>query len=125
MPKRSRKKPAPDFNQVARSIVDKATGVSKAVKPAPNKAKPPKPKKTKDVQDIERADSEGMAQPQGLPAKKKRPAKKAAKAKDPAAVSLGRKGGLKGGPARAATMTSEQRAESARKAAQARWAKKP
>ena len=44
--------------------------------------------------------------------------------KDPAAVALGRKGGLKGGKARAAKMTPEQRAESARKAAQARWKKK-
>ncbi len=43
--------------------------------------------------------------------------------KDPAAVSLGRKGGLKGGKARAANMTPEQRSESARKAVQARWAK--
>ena len=49
--------------------------------------------------------------------------KKAAKAKDPAAVALGRKGGLKGGKARAAKLTAEERAESARKAAQARWSK--
>ena len=41
--------------------------------------------------------------------------------KDPAAVSLGRRGGLVGGPARAARMTPEQRSESARKAALARW----
>lgn len=44
-------------------------------------------------------------------------------AKDPAAVALGRKGGLKGGNARAANMTPEQRSEAARKAAAARWAK--
>lgn len=43
--------------------------------------------------------------------------------KDPAAVALGRKGGKKGGPARAARLTPEQRSESARKAVQARWAK--
>ena len=43
--------------------------------------------------------------------------------KDPAAVALGRKGGIKGGPARAATLTAAQRSESARKAVQARWAK--
>ena len=55
---------------------------------------------------------------------KKRPAKKPEHKKDPAAVALGRKGGLKGGKARAATMTPEERAESARKAARARWAKK-
>jgi hypothetical protein len=43
--------------------------------------------------------------------------------KDPAAVALGRKGGLKGGHARAAKMTPEERSESARKAVQARWEK--
>jgi hypothetical protein len=43
--------------------------------------------------------------------------------KDPAAVSLGRRGGLKGGIARAAKMTPEQRADVARKAAKARWSK--
>ncbi len=42
-------------------------------------------------------------------------------AKDPAAVALGRKGGLKGGKARAAKLTQEQRTEIARKAAMARW----
>lgn len=41
--------------------------------------------------------------------------------KDPAAVALGRKGGLKGGKARAAKMTPEERREAARKAAKARW----
>jgi hypothetical protein len=41
--------------------------------------------------------------------------------KDPAAVALGRKGGLKGGKARAASMTSEERSEAARRAAKARW----
>ena len=44
--------------------------------------------------------------------------------KNPAAVELGRRGGLKGGPARAAKMTSKERSESARKAAEARWAKR-
>ncbi len=43
--------------------------------------------------------------------------------KDPAAVALGRKGGLKGGKARAANMTKEERSEAARKAANARWDK--
>jgi hypothetical protein len=41
--------------------------------------------------------------------------------KDPAAVALGRRGGRKGGKARAAKMTPEQRSESAKKAAEARW----
>ncbi len=43
--------------------------------------------------------------------------------KDPAAVALGRKGGLKGGKARAAKLTAEQRRDSARKAAEVRWRK--
>ena len=43
--------------------------------------------------------------------------------KDPLAVELGRRGGLKGGQARAAKMTKKQRTESARNAARARWAK--
>jgi hypothetical protein len=42
--------------------------------------------------------------------------------KNPHAVELGRRGGLKGGKARAAKLTTEERIESARKAAQARWA---
>ncbi|MFA5786723.1 MAG: hypothetical protein WDA71_07060 [Actinomycetota bacterium] len=42
-------------------------------------------------------------------------------AKNPAAVELGRLGGLKGGRARAAKLTKEQRTEIARKAARARW----
>jgi hypothetical protein len=41
--------------------------------------------------------------------------------KDPAAVELGRKGGLKGGKARAAKMTAQQRSEAAKRAARARW----
>ena len=43
--------------------------------------------------------------------------------KNPAAVALGRLGGLKGGKARAAKLTSERRVEIAKKAAQARWGK--
>jgi hypothetical protein len=44
--------------------------------------------------------------------------------KNAAAVTLGRMGGKKGGPARAAKLTKEQRSEAARKAAQARWKKR-
>jgi hypothetical protein len=40
------------------------------------------------------------------------------------AAALGRLGGLKGGPARAARLTARERRESARKAALARWANK-
>lgn len=44
--------------------------------------------------------------------------------KNPAAVALGRLGGLKGGKARAAKLTSAQRKKIAKKAAKARWSKK-
>jgi hypothetical protein len=44
--------------------------------------------------------------------------------KNPAAQALGRLGGLKGGKARAAAMTPEQRKEIAKKAAASRWGKK-
>jgi len=43
--------------------------------------------------------------------------------KDPAAVALGRRGGLKGGKARAAKLSASQRSDAARRAAQARWSK--
>ena len=77
MPDRSRKRPR-DLNQLAKSIVDEATGQSDAL-----------PEDTR----------------------------------DPLAVELGRRGGLKGGKARAAKLTSDQRSEIARKAAMARWSK--
>ncbi|MHB1550465.1 MAG: hypothetical protein ACYCX6_04630 [Vulcanimicrobiaceae bacterium] len=44
--------------------------------------------------------------------------------KNEAARQLGRLGGLKGGHARAAALTPEQRKESAKKAAEARWVTK-
>jgi hypothetical protein len=78
MPDRSRKRPR-DPNQLAKLIVDIATG---------------------EVEDTPPDDG-----------------------KDPAAVALGRKGGLKGGKARAASMTLEQRSEAAKRAARARWGK--
>ena len=76
-------------------------------KPAPNKAKPPRPVKKQDVEDIERADSEGMAQPQGLEAEPK----------NPAAVSLG---GLKGGKSRTASVSAVKRKAITKKAASKR-----
>ncbi len=45
--------------------------------------------------------------------------------KNPAAVMLGRLGGLKGGKARAAKLSAKKRKEIAQKAAKARWLKKP
>ena len=43
--------------------------------------------------------------------------------KNPAAVALGRLGGLKGGKARAAKLSAKKRKEIAKKAATARWGK--
>lgn len=43
--------------------------------------------------------------------------------KNAAAVALGRLGGLKGGRARASSLSAKQRSASAKKAAKARWAK--
>lgn len=79
MPDRSRKRPS-DVNELAKALVDEATGETPPVDP-----------------------DEG---------------------KNPAAVELGRKGGLKGGKARAASMTPDQRSEAAKKAAEARWGTK-
>jgi hypothetical protein len=45
----------------------------------------------------------------------------AADGKNPAAVALGRLGGLKGGNARAKALSPKKRAEIAKKAAAARW----
>jgi hypothetical protein len=78
MPDRSRKRPT-DPNELAKQLVDEATGEAPKVDP-----------------------NDG---------------------KDPAAVALGRRGGLKGGKARAAKMTPEERSEAARSAARARWSR--
>ncbi len=45
--------------------------------------------------------------------------------KDPAAVALGRRGGLKGGKARAEKLSPGERSAIAKKAARARWSKEP
>jgi hypothetical protein len=44
--------------------------------------------------------------------------------KNPAAVTLGRLGGLKGGKARASKLSPRKRKEIAKKAAKARWSKR-
>ena len=112
MPKRSSKQK--DIRPVAGSVRNAIVpDAEPPKKPAANKARPPRPVKKQDVQDIDRADSEGMAQPQGLPAKKK----------NPAAVALGKLGGLKGGNARAAKLSPAKRKAIAKKAAQSRWKK--
>lgn len=78
MPKRSSKGRL-DLNQLAKSIVDQATG----------------------------EESKQPEEPE----------------KNPAAVALGRLGGLKGGAARAKKLTAEERSDIAKKAASARWGK--
>ena len=75
-------------------------------------------KKQKDTQELARQVLDTVV-PDAEPA----PAEEPEKEKNPAAVALGRLGGKKGGPARAAKLTKEQRSEIARKAARARWSK--
>ena len=75
-----RKKRPRDANQLAKSIVDIATGETDDREPTPEE--------------------------QG---------------KDPAAVSLGRRGGLKGGKARAEKLSHARRRDIAKSAARARW----
>ena len=48
---------------------------------------------------------------------------KDAEGKNPAAVALGKRGGLKGGPARAKALTKAKQSSIGRKAAKARWKK--
>jgi hypothetical protein len=48
-------------------------------------------------------------------------AKRLVRYKDPAAVSLGRRGGLKGGKARAKKLSAARRKAIAKRAAEARW----
>jgi hypothetical protein len=71
--------------------------------------KPAKKKPAKDYQQIARRVLNSVA-PDAKPP-----------AKNPAAVALGRLGGLKGGKARASKLTKKQRSEIAKKAARARW----
>lgn len=76
-----------------------------------------KPKRPRDFNSLAHqvvAELTGTAEPQPEP-----------EPEDPlraAAAALGRRGGLKGGKARAEKLTAEQRKEIAKKAAQARWA---
>ena len=109
MPRRSSK--SKDTQQVARKVLDSIAPDAEPKKPAANKARPPRPTKKRDVRDIERADSEGMAQQQGVEPKPK----------NPAAVALGKLGGAKGGKARAEKLSAARRKAIAKKAASARW----
>src|SRR5688572_1627539 len=104
----AKKKRQPDYQQLARKVLDTVApdAEPKAIKPAKT---PPRPKGKQDAADIDRAAGEGMAQPQE---------------KNPAAVALGRLGGLKGGKARAEKLSAAKRKAIAKKAAQARWKSK-
>jgi hypothetical protein len=55
---------------------------------------------------------------------KEPPASDQPPAKNPAAVELGRLGGLKGGKARAEKLSASKRKQIAKKAARARWAQR-
>jgi hypothetical protein len=104
--KPAKKKRQPDYQQIARKVRDVVApdAEPKVIKPA---KKPAAPKPKQDAADIERAAGEGMVtQPHE---------------KNPAAVSLGRLGGLKGGKARAAKLTPAKRKAIAKKAAAKRW----
>jgi hypothetical protein len=106
MPKRpSKQKVTP---KLATPAMDALAPGTQPTKPAPNKAKPPGPTKKQDVKDIERADSEGMAQPQGLEPKS---------GENPAAVAPGRLGKLKGGKAKVARPREAKREALAKKTA--------
>ncbi len=85
-----------------------------------------RPKRPRDVNQLAKAIVDQVTgEADALPACPSEPdeAEPPGRQKDPAAVSLGRRGGLKGGKARAKMLTKEQREESARRAANVRWRK--
>ena len=75
-------------------------------------------KPQKDTQQLARSVLDQIV-PDAEPAAKRKPEA----AKNPAAVALGRLGGLKGGKARAANLSAARRKAIARQAAKSRWAK--
>ncbi len=80
---------------------------------------PPKPKRPRDPHQLAKAIVGKAAGRAPLDESEPEPGPE----KNPAAVPLGRLGGKKGGKARAAKLTKEERSEIARKAARARWGK--
>jgi hypothetical protein len=52
---------------MTRTAPTKQPSKTAVVKPAPNRAQPPQPVTKRDTLDVDRADAEGMAQPQGKP----------------------------------------------------------
>ena len=95
---KKRKKTPTDISQLAKFIVDQTTNKAYS-------ADMPEPL----ILDGPEAAAEYNAKP---------------KEKNPAAVALGRLGGLRGGKARAEKLSAKKRKEIAQKAAKARWNKK-
>ena len=79
---------------------------------------PKRSSKQKDTQQLARSVLDAIAPEEAAPEQPAAPSEK-----NPAAVALGRLGGLKGGKARAESLTAKKRSEIAKKAAAARWAK--
>jgi hypothetical protein len=73
----------------------------------------PKRSSSRKTRDVNQSAARVVAAATGRPTPKRK--------KNPAAVALGRLGGLKGGKARADSLTPKQRSEIARKAAASRW----
>lgn len=80
---------------------------------------PKRSSKPKDTQQLARAVLDAIA-----PDAEPKPTAPPADGKNPAAVALGRLGGLKGGKARAAKLSAAKRKSIAKKAAATRWGKK-
>ncbi len=75
------------------------------------------------AQNALRVVEEAIGSPLKSEAKKPLPFPVRPKKKNPAAVTLGKLGGVKGGRARAAKLSAEERKAIAQRAAKARWAK--
>lgn len=80
---------------------------------------PKRSSKQKDTQQLARSVLDQI-----VPDAEAQPAEPEPPKKNPAAVALGRLGGMKGGKARAEKLSAKKRSEIAKKAAAARW-KKP
>lgn len=74
-------------------------------------------KKPRDLNQLAKAIVDAITDPAPEPSTAEPPAD----GKNPAAVALGKLGGAKGGPARAAKLSPKKRREIAKKAAVARW----
>jgi hypothetical protein len=74
-----------------------------------------------EVQNALRVVEQAISAP--LKAERPKPIQFPARKKNPAAVALGKLGGIKGGKARAEKLSPDERKEIAQKAAKARWAR--